>query len=104
MLSTLAFVSGLVAFLIMVAAIVFYMLFRNDTLSGDTLYTIARIMYPLEFYVLPIAGGAGIVLGIVSLVMAGKNPAISKGKAIAGICLSVIPLLFLIIGLSNMPG
>jgi hypothetical protein len=101
-LSTLTFVCGLIAFIILVADIVLYLLVRNGAVDISTLSTIGQIMYPLVFYVLPGLGGAGIVLGIVSLIMSGKNPAISKPKAIIGLVLSVISLAFFILGVTNM--
>lgn len=102
-LSTGAFLSGLGAFIILVIIIVFYVLARNGALEFSTLLTIARILQPLSWLML-IAGVASIVLGIISLVTAGRNPAASKAKAIVGMCLGVIPLLLFLIGLANMPG
>lgn len=101
-LSTGAFLSGLGAFLIMVVIIIFYALARNGAFDLDTLITIARILQPLSWLML-IAGVASIVLGIVSLVTAGRNPSASKPKAIIGMCLGAIPLLLFLIGLANMP-
>ena len=46
-----------------------------------------------------IAGLAAIILGIVSLSMASRNPAIGKAKGVVGLCLGVIPILLMIIGL-----
>jgi len=46
-----------------------------------------------------IAGLTAIVLGIVSLSMAGRNPAVGKAKGVIGLCLGVIPLLFLLFSL-----
>jgi hypothetical protein len=46
-----------------------------------------------------ISGLTALILGIVAVSMANRNPAISKAKGIIGICLGAIPLLLLIIGL-----
>lgn len=102
-LSSAAFFSGLGAFIILVLIIVFYSLARNGAFDFDTLLTIARILQPLSWLML-LAGVASIVLGVISLVMSGRNPALSKAKAIVGMCLGIIPLLLFLIGLANMPG
>jgi hypothetical protein len=47
------------------------------------------------------AGIAAIVLGIITIVMAGKNPAMSKVHGILGLILGIIPIIFWIIGLAN---
>lgn len=101
-LSTAAFLSGLGAFIILVLIILFYSLARNGAFEFSTLLTIARILQPLSWLML-LAGVASIVFGIISLVTSGRNPAISKGKAIVGMCLGIIPLLLFLIGLANMP-
>jgi hypothetical protein len=46
-----------------------------------------------------IAGLTALILGIVTISMSNRNPAISKAKGIVGLCLGVIPLLLMIIGL-----
>ncbi len=46
-----------------------------------------------------ISGLTALILGIVSVSMSNRNPAISKAKGIIGLCLGAIPLLLLIIGL-----
>lgn len=46
-----------------------------------------------------ISGITALILGIVAISMANRNPAISKAKGIVGICLGAIPLLLMIIGL-----
>jgi hypothetical protein len=102
-LSTAAFWSGLGAFILLAAIIVVYSLARNGAFDLDTLITLARILQPLSWLML-IAGAASVVLGVVSLVMSGRNPALSKVKAILGMCLGAIPLLLFFIGLANMPG
>lgn len=48
-----------------------------------------------------VAGIAAIVLGIITLAMAGKNPAMSKAQGIIGLVLGVIPIIFWIIGMAN---
>jgi hypothetical protein len=48
-----------------------------------------------------VAGLAAIVLGIVTLVMAGKNPAISKVHGILALVLGAIPIIFWLIGMAN---
>ena len=100
-LSNAAFFCGLGAFIIMVLLIVFYVMVTNGVLDMSTAITIAQVLQPLS-YVMLIAGAASIVLGIVALIMAGKNPAISKAKSIVGMCLGVIPLILFLIGLANM--
>jgi hypothetical protein len=102
-LSSAAFLCGLGSFIILVLIIVIYALARNETFNYDTLLTLARILQPLSWLML-VAAAASIVLGIISLVMAGRNRALSKPKAIVGMCLGAIPLLLFFIGLANMPG
>ena len=46
-----------------------------------------------------IAGLAAIILGIVSLSMASRNPAIGKAKGIVGLCLGAIPVILMFIGI-----
>lgn len=46
-----------------------------------------------------ITGLVALILGIVSVSMSNRNPAISKAKGIVGICLGAIPLLLMILGL-----
>jgi hypothetical protein len=46
-----------------------------------------------------ISGITALILGIVAISMANRNPAISKAKGIVGLCLGIIPLLLMIIGL-----
>ncbi len=46
-----------------------------------------------------ISGLTALILGIVSVSMSNRNPAISKAKGIVGLCLGAIPLLLVIIGL-----
>jgi hypothetical protein len=87
----------------LVLIIILYALARNGTFSFDTLLTLARILQPLSWLML-VAAAASIVLGIISLVMGGRNPSLSKPKAIVGMCLGAIPLLLFFIGLANMPG
>ena len=100
-LSSAAFWSGLGAFITLVLLIVFYALARNGTFDIDTILTLARILQPLSWLMLA-AGVASVVLGIVALVMSGRNPALSKAKAIVGMCLGAIPLILFFIGLANM--
>lgn len=100
-LSNVTFLCGLGAFIIFVLLIVFYVMVRNGALEFSTALSIAQILQPLS-YVMLIAGGASVVLGILTIVMSSKNRALSKPKAIVGMCLGVIPLIFYIIGLANM--
>jgi hypothetical protein len=102
-LSSAAFLCGLGSFIILVLIIVLYSLARNGAFNFDTLLTLASIMRPLSWLML-LAAVASIVLGIMALVTGGRNPAISKPKAIVGMCLGAIPLLLFFIGLANMPG
>lgn len=46
-----------------------------------------------------IAGLTAVILGIVTISMSNRNPAISKGKGIVGLCLGAVPLLLMIIGI-----
>jgi hypothetical protein len=99
MLSSLGFLCGLGAFIILVLLVIFYALARNGAFDFDTLLTIAKILQPLSYLML-LAGVASIILGIISLVTAKSNPALSKPKAIIGMCLGAIPLFFFILGLA----
>ena len=99
-LSNAAFFCGLGAIIILVLLLVFYVMVRNGAMDLSTAVTIAQILTPLS-YVMLLAGVASIVLGIIALVTAGKNPAISKAKSIIGMCLGVIPLLLYLIGMAN---
>ena len=101
-LSTLAFVCGLIALLITGVTIVVGVLRENNSLDSSTLDTFTTILNPLYLYVLPTIAGAGLILGIASLVMVRKNPAISKAKAIIGLCLSIICILFFILVLRRL--
>jgi hypothetical protein len=100
-LSSAAFACGLGAFLILVFVIFVYVMARNGALSISTLLTLAQILQPLSWLML-LSAVAAIVLGVVALVTAKSNPAISKPKAIVGMCLAAIPLLLFLIGLANM--
>ena len=51
-----------------------------------------------------VAGLAAVVLGIITLAMAGKNPAMSKVHGIVAIVLGAIPIIFWIIGMANYSG
>ena len=46
-----------------------------------------------------IAGLTAIVLGIVSLSMAGRNPAVGKARGVIGLVLGVIPIILLLLSL-----
>jgi hypothetical protein len=46
-----------------------------------------------------LVGLTALILGIVAASMSNRNPAISKAKAIVGLCFGAIPLLLLLIGL-----
>lgn len=46
-----------------------------------------------------IAGLTAVILGIVSLSMASRNPAISKAKGVVGLCLGALPLILMLIGI-----
>lgn len=102
-LSSAAFLCGLGSFIILVVIIVLYSLARNGAFDLNTLLMLASILRPLSWLML-LAAAASIVLGIMALVTAGRNPALSKPKAIVGMCLGAIPLLLFFIGLANMPG
>jgi hypothetical protein len=99
-LSTAGFICGLGAFIILVFVIFVYVMARNGSLSLSTLLTLAQILQPLSWLML-LAAVASIVLGIISLVSSSRNPAISKPKAIVGMCLGAIPLLLFLIGIAN---
>jgi prepilin signal peptidase PulO-like enzyme (type II secretory pathway) len=100
-LSTATFLCGLIAIIILAAIVVWYVLARNGAMDFDTMFTLARILQPLA-WVMMLAGLASIVLGIVTLVMAGKNPALNKPKAIIGMCMGVISLVvyFTLVGMT----
>jgi hypothetical protein len=51
-----------------------------------------------------VAGLAAVILGIVTLVMAGKNPALSKAQGVIGLILGAIPLILWLIGLARRGG
>jgi hypothetical protein len=53
----------------------------------------------LLFIVALLAGLTAIILGIVALSMASRNPLISKAQGIVGLCLGAVPLLLLFIGI-----
>ncbi|MDQ3820945.1 MAG: hypothetical protein M3362_25120, partial [Acidobacteriota bacterium] len=84
----------------LVLDVVFYVLVTNGAMDFGTALTIAQVLQVLT-YVMLIAGAASIVLGIIALITAGKNPAISKAKSIIGMVLGVIPLIFFLIGMAN---
>jgi hypothetical protein len=48
-----------------------------------------------------LAGLTAVVLGIVTLSMASKNPAMSKVHGILGICFGAIPIILWFLGLAN---
>ena len=101
-LSTAAFACGLGAFLILMFIIFFFVMAKNGALSIGTLIFLAQLMQPLSWLML-LSAAASIVLGIVALVTSQRNSAISKPKAIVGMCLGAIPLILFFIGLANMP-
>jgi tellurite resistance protein TehA-like permease len=49
-----------------------------------------------------IAGLTAIVLGIVAISSAGKNPGASKVKGIVGLCLGALPVLVWLIGIARL--
>jgi len=100
-LSTAAFACGLGAFLILMFVVFVYVMARNGSMSISTLLFLAQILQPLSWLML-LSAVASIVLGVVALVTAKGNPAISKPKAIVGMCLGAIPLILFLIGLANM--
>ena len=51
-----------------------------------------------------VAGLAAVVLGIITLAMAGKNPAMNKVHGIVAVVLGAIPIIFWIIGMANYSG
>lgn len=101
-LSTAGFACGLGSFLILIFIILFYVMLRNGAISLSTALSLAQIIQPLSWLML-LAAVASIVLGVVALATSRGNPAISKPKAIVGMCLGAIPLLLFLIGLANMP-
>ena len=62
----------------------------------------AGVFAGLIFILSLLAGLTAIILGIVALSMASRNPRISKAQGIVGMCLGFIPILFLFIGLLGM--
>lgn len=63
---------------------------RNRDLAG-----MGGILVFISF----IVGLTALILGIVAASMSNRNPAISKAKAVVGLCLGAVPLLILFIGL-----
>jgi hypothetical protein len=59
----------------------------------------ARMFVGLLAILSLISGLAAIILGIVSLSMASRNPANGKAKGIVGLCLGAIPVLLMLIGI-----
>jgi hypothetical protein len=59
----------------------------------------AKAFAGIIFILSIIAGLTAIILGIVSISMANRNPAAGKAKGIIGICLGALPLIFLFIAL-----
>jgi hypothetical protein len=51
-----------------------------------------------------LAGLAAIVLGIVAISMANKNPSMNKTKGVVGLCLGIIPILIWLISLASYRG
>lgn len=98
-LSNATFYSGLGAFILLVIFIVIVAMARSGAIDLGTLISLAPILQ-ISSWVMLLAGAASIILGIVALVSAGKNPGISKAKAIIGMCLGVIPLLLFILGIA----
>jgi hypothetical protein len=67
-------------------------------------FNISLAQFGAIMMLLGLVGGlAAVVLGIVVIVMAGKNPAINKVHGIIGLILGIIPIIFWIIGLANSP-
>lgn len=58
----------------------------------------ARIFVGLLAILSLISGVTAIILGIVSLSMASRNPAIGKARGIIGLCLGAIPVILMLIG------
>jgi hypothetical protein len=74
-------------------------------LAGVKSFNISLIQFAGILILLAlVAGLAAVVLGIVTLVMAGKNPAMSKVHGIVAIVLGAIPIIFWIIGMANYSG
>ena len=71
-------------------------------LVGVNSFNISLIQFASILILLAlVAGLAAVVLGIITLVMAGKNPAMSKVHGIVAIVLGAIPIIFWIIGMAN---
>jgi len=65
-----------------------------------TLRDMAPVIVILALLAL-LAGLTAVVLGIVSLSMSSKNPAINKVHGILGICFGAIPIVLWLLGLAN---
>jgi hypothetical protein len=65
-----------------------------------TLRDLAPIIVILALLAL-LAGLTAVVLGIVTLSMAGKNPAVNKVHGILAICFGAIPIILWFLGLAN---
>lgn len=71
-------------------------------LLGANSFNIGLIQFAAIIILLSlVAGLAAIVLGIITLAMAGKNPAMNKVHGIVAIILGAIPIIFWIIGMAN---
>ena len=64
----------------------------------------ARAMVGIIAILMLLAALVAVILGIVALSMASKNPGVSKAGAIVGICLGALPLLLFFIGLAAGAG
>jgi hypothetical protein len=87
-LPTIAMILGLIAFISIVAVFV---------IVSARIYDLRDIIEPL-FWGSGVTGGAGLLLGIVSLVIARKG----KGKAIVAVVLSIITLILFFLVYANM--
>jgi hypothetical protein len=62
----------------------------------------AGVFAGILFILALLAGLTAIILGIVALSMAGRNPRVSKAQGIVGLCLGAIPILLLFIGILGL--
>lgn len=71
-------------------------------LIGANNFDISMIQIGAIIFLLSLVAGIGaVVLGIIVLVMSGKNPAMSKAHGIIGLVLGALPIILWIVGLAN---
>ena len=97
-LSKAAMYTGIGALGSFMLAVILTVIGANSGLG--TLRDMAPVIVILALLAL-LAGVTAVVLGIVSLSMSSKNPAINKVHGILGICFGAIPIVLWLLGLAN---